>query len=244
MADGAGPNTTATQQSDDRRRRRALLWWWLSAALIALVLLVVLASCLPRGPSTGDGSDGARPTSTSTTGPTATESPTATGSPTATATPTGSATPTSAASPTSPSTSSGGGASGGPGVGGSSGAGGGGGTTGVPFTMTASVSNGALIPGTTRTLVVRVHNPNASVIRLLAVDVSVGDPGRAGCSPAWITVGNYRAGRDPRMVVRANGSGTLSVPILLVNLPSVDQNGCQGATFPLTLDGSAAQVIP
>ena len=108
--------------------------------------------------------------------------------------------------------------------------------------MTATVVGGPLRPGAVRTLRVVVSNPNSSAIELQRVDVTVGTPNLAGCLASWVQVGSFRAGTDPTTVVAGHGTATVSLPIELVDLATVNQDACKGSTFPLDLSGTAKQV--
>ena len=115
-------------------------------------------------------------------------------------------------------------------------------TGGRPFTMTATVVGGTLRPGVVRSLRIVVTNPNASAIELQRIDVSVGAPGSPGCLASWVDVGSFRSGTDPTTVVAGHGTGTVVLPIELVNLATVNQDACKASTFPLALTGTARQV--
>jgi hypothetical protein len=115
-------------------------------------------------------------------------------------------------------------------------------TTSSNFTITSTVTGGALSPGgPTQTFTFVVTNPGTGVQRLSAVAATVAaiDGGVwtavAGCSAADFTVGTptFTAGD-----IAANG-GTLTgtVTLQMKNL-GTDQNGCQGATVPLHFSAS------
>ena len=59
-----------------------------------------------------------------------------------------------------------------------------------------------------------------------------------------MSVGSYAAAHAPLLLVAAGQSMPLSLPIVLTNLATVNQDGCKGVAFPLTFNGSAAQVAP
>ncbi|WP_426566601.1 hypothetical protein ACPPVT_08705 [Angustibacter sp. McL0619] len=247
MADGTEPSTTPEQPA--AKRRRAAAGWWVLAAFSLLAVAGLLLSQLFDGAAPDATSGGRRPTPSGdqspgtgpTTAPTAgssvttgtttnsdhtTSDPTTVGTtpfPTTTRTTPGTTnpggTPSTSAGPTA--TPSG---------------------SGVPFSITSSTTNGQLLPGATRTLSVRVQNPNASAIRLLTLTVSVGNPAQPGCAASWVTVGDYRSARDPLVQIAAGQSRQVKLPITLTNLVAVNQDACKGVVFPLAFNGSAAQV--
>jgi hypothetical protein len=182
--------------------------------------------------------------------------PEPTGSPGGSALPTPAPTVTATPSPTLPSTGGGSGGSGGT-TGGGSGGGnavpgdstsdGSGdgtveGTDARPFTMTASLGGAPVLIGETRDLVVTVRNPNGSALDLRSVTATPRTPSATGCLASWVSVGSYDASRDAAVRVPARGTATVTLTFELVNLASVDQNACQGASFPLTLGGSGRLV--
>ena len=107
---------------------------------------------------------------------------------------------------------------------------------GLQLILTSTLSD-SLRPGSPRTLHVTVRNPDSVAVQLYRLDVRVGQPPVAGCLPAWVRTGRYRYAGGPKQMVPAQASVTVDLPIELVNLTAVDQNACQGTTFPLTLSG-------
>jgi hypothetical protein len=116
------------------------------------------------------------------------------------------------------------------------------GTDARPFTMTASLGGSPVLIGETRDLVVTVRNPNGSALDLRSVTATPRSPSAPGCLASWVSVGSYDASRDAVVRVPARGTATVTLTFELVNLASVNQNACQGATFPLTLGGSGRLV--
>ncbi|GAA4352952.1 hypothetical protein [Angustibacter luteus] len=271
MTEGAQP--TPTPEQPVAPRRRAALGWWVLGAFGLLAGLALVLGQLFHGPAAGQASAGSPttpPTTSHAGGQTPSFSGTATPTGTPTGTPTASPTTTGAGSSTR-SAGTGPVGSGSSGTGPRATASGsttsrpsapsttrtstpppGGGptitpsgpATGSPFTITVSGVDGPLVPGAPRTLTVQVHNPNSSTIRLLSLTASVGDPQHAGCSAAWVSVGSYAAAHAPLLLVGAGQSRPLSLPIVLTNLATVNQDGCKGVSFPLTFNGSATQVTP
>jgi hypothetical protein len=105
------------------------------------------------------------------------------------------------------------------------------------FTMTAALTGVPIMIGDTRNLTITVTNPNTQSITIQSIDVTVRQPAAAGCNPAWLAVTDFAG--TPTVVVPARGSRALTVPATLLDLPTVDQNACQGASFPLSLSGTA-----
>lgn len=110
------------------------------------------------------------------------------------------------------------------------------------FTMRTRVVGGALAPGLRRTLRVTVHNKIRSRIRVLSLRVTVRRTGVADCRRSWVRVGSYTYRRGRGRIARAGGRTRLTVPITLVNTPTVNQDACRGVTFRLKLRGTARQL--
>jgi len=90
-----------------------------------------------------------------------------------------------------------------------------------------------LAPGVTRTLSVRLSNPNASAISVEALAVTVGASG-TGCPGTTLQVGDFAG----PVLVPGGGEARTSLPVTMaVSAPP----GCQGATFPLTYGGTAVK---
>lgn len=135
-----------------------------------------------------------------------------------------------------------GGSAGGPSGGqtGGSGSGGGAAERLSALAISGRVIDGGLVPGVTRTLRLEVSNPNAQPLRLRTLETRVGQPaGAPGCLAEWVEVGPYAGG----VVAPASGSVAVDLPITLVNLPTVNQDACQGAAFPLSFS-AAAESLP
>jgi hypothetical protein len=107
------------------------------------------------------------------------------------------------------------------------------------FTMRASLRGGPIILGEQRLVEVRVSNPNQLSITVDRLTVTVRQPASAGCDPDWLEVESYVRGSGAAIVVAAGGTRTLLLDAELVNLATVNQDACQGATFPLSLTGTA-----
>lgn len=110
------------------------------------------------------------------------------------------------------------------------------------FTMRSKVVGGALAPGLRRTLRVTIHNRIRSRIRMLSLKVTVRRTGVTGCRSSWVRVGTYTDRRGRGRIAPARGRTTLNVPITLVNIPTVNQDACQGVRFRLKLRGKARQL--
>jgi hypothetical protein len=90
-----------------------------------------------------------------------------------------------------------------------------------------------LAPGVTRTLSLRLSNPNGSAISVEVLEVTVGDSA-TGCSAGTLRVGAFTG----PVLVPGGGEAQASLPVTMAaSAPSV----CQGATFPLTYGGSAVK---
>jgi hypothetical protein len=107
-----------------------------------------------------------------------------------------------------------------------------------PFRISATALGGPLFPGQERQLRVVVTNPNPSTLTVRTIEVTVETPTPATCNAAWFTVGDYNASSDAALTVDPQGSRVVVLPIELVNLPTTNQNACQGATIPLSLSGT------
>ena len=103
--------------------------------------------------------------------------------------------------------------------------------------VSASMSGGDLQLGESGLLVITVANPHehAVVIDQLAVTVQA-PPAAPGCNPAWLRVGAF--GSDDEVTIAPGGTARLTLPYELLDLPSVNQDACKGAEFPLLISGS------
>ena len=123
--------------------------------------------------------------------------------------------------------------------GGNNGSGGGNGASpnpGHPITLTGTVV-GVVRPGAPATLVVDVRNQNNQDILVTSVTGTVTSASRAGCDPAWYSVGTWSGSST----IRKNASGQVSVPLLLADLPTTNQDACKGATVQLAFTAQARQ---
>jgi hypothetical protein len=218
--------------------RRAVL------AVVLGVLLLALASCgayaLGRSGAEGDAAAAPSPGASTSASPAPTVTVTATPAP----------------APSLPSTGGGSGGSGGTTGGGTGGGnavpggrtsdGSGDGTVegsdARPFTMTASLGGAPVIIGEARDLAVTVRNPNGAPLDLRSITATATTPSAPGCLASWVSVSSYDASRDAAVRVPARGTATVTLTFELENLTSVNQNACQGSTFPLTLSGSGRLV--
>lgn len=115
------------------------------------------------------------------------------------------------------------------------------------FTLSGAV-NGALAPGLARFLLVTVSNPNSQPMQITRVNATVGDPvgglsqtALPACVKTWVSVGNYVYVSGVKSIAPANGSVVVSIPISLINLSTINQDNCKGATFPISLGGEGQQ---
>lgn len=109
----------------------------------------------------------------------------------------------------------------------------GGGDAGSAESFVVAGDVAGLTPGVTRTLSLRLSNPNHDAISVEAIVVTVGDSA-TGCSGATLRVGPLTG----PVLVPGGGEAAASVPVTMAaSAPSA----CQGATFPLTYGGSAVK---
>lgn len=110
-----------------------------------------------------------------------------------------------------------------------------------PLGFTAAVPQGAIRIGEQGTFVVTVDNPHAHPVLLETIDIEVLDPSIAGCRAEWLEVDDREPG-SWSVTVPAQGSARVRIPFVLVDLPTVNQDACQGADFPLSITGSGVPV--
>lgn len=106
------------------------------------------------------------------------------------------------------------------------------------FRLSSTALGGPLFPGAPGQLRVVITNPNPTTLTVRTIGVTVKTPSPSTCKSAWFTVGDYDASTDPALTVAPNGSSVLLLPIELIDLPTTNQNACQGATIPLSLSGT------
>lgn len=100
-----------------------------------------------------------------------------------------------------------------------------------PFTLSGDVSS--LYPGGTRTLVVRVDNPNAIPIEVTTVAVTVHD-----ASTRCLATNLFTSGFSGAVVVPKRGSASIDVTVQMARSAP---DACQNATFPLVLSAQAVK---
>jgi len=98
------------------------------------------------------------------------------------------------------------------------------------FTITGAVEG--LYPGATATLVAKVTNPHPFAIRVTSVGATTVSGG--ACPPTMLTV----TGSTTEVVIQPGATG--DVP-LTVHMDSTADDVCQGATFTLAFNGTAAE---
>ena len=108
------------------------------------------------------------------------------------------------------------------------------------FAIAGSV--GELVPGVTQLMTISINNPNSWPIQVRTIDTVVGSPQVANCPANLLSVAPYRYTSGPGVTAPGKGTTTMTVPVLLADSTTTDQNGCPGATFPLTFKGTAEKV--
>lgn len=110
-----------------------------------------------------------------------------------------------------------------------------------PLGFAAAVPEGEIRIGEPGTFVITVDNPHSHPVLLETVDIEVLEPTVPGCRAEWLRVGDFEPGSSS-VTIPAQGSARVRIPFTLVNLPTVNQDACQGADFPLSITGSGVPV--
>ena len=110
-----------------------------------------------------------------------------------------------------------------------------------PLSFAAAVPEGPIRIGEPGTFVITVDNPHSHPVRLETVGIEVLEPTVPGCRAEWLRVDDYEPGPSP-LTIPAEGSVRVRLPFTLVDLPTVNQDACQGADFPLSITGSGVPV--
>ncbi len=126
-------------------------------------------------------------------------------------------------------------------------------TSASPLTITRGVTTAQLAPDRTGDLVVVVNNPNAfpvsyaglsSVTFAKAVEPSADGSGadRPSCTAALAALESRGPFSTPRTELAAGESRSFTYPasIYMQNLPTTNQNACQGAEFVFAVTAAAA----
>ena len=90
-----------------------------------------------------------------------------------------------------------------------------------------------LAPGVTRTLFLKLSNPNNGDISVQSLTVAVGDSSKT-CTGANVRVGALTG----PVFVPGRGTAQVTLPVTMLGTAP---GACQGATFPLTYGGSAVK---
>lgn len=113
---------------------------------------------------------------------------------------------------------------------------------GHPITLSGDVV-GTVGLGSPATLNVTISNPNNQdivVTRVSGTITSVTTAGISGlpaCASNWYSVGTFNGSRP----IAKNGRGVVSVPIVLTNLASTNQDNCKGSTVSFSFNAEARQ---
>lgn len=117
--------------------------------------------------------------------------------------------------------------------------------SGQPFTVSGTAA-GSFYPGVSRTLNLRVTNPNSVTIYVTSLTVTIqSGSSKAGCDgPTNLTVTQSNASSTTPLTVPANGyvdlpAGGVTAPTLAMKDLATNQDACKGALFSLSYGGSA-----
>lgn len=106
---------------------------------------------------------------------------------------------------------------------------------------TSSRVVGDVAPGSPASLVISLGNPGSAPLVVTAVSARVtsvaGPTPGAPCSVDWYEVEPFRGSR----AVPAGGSTTVELAVVFVDSPTVNQDGCKGATYAYTYRVEARQ---
>lgn len=104
----------------------------------------------------------------------------------------------------------------------------------------AKVIDGPLIPGVKRTLRVRLINHLPDQLFVTRVVVRAKKPTASGCKAAWVKEGFFKTGKKHHALkLKPRHKHILRLPIRLKNLPTVNQDACKGARFPLLVTATS-----
>ena len=102
--------------------------------------------------------------------------------------------------------------------------------------LTSRVVGGPLYPGVRRTLRIKVDNPYHFAVRVMQVSAKTRSTTAAGCRPAWFRSTSFATHTLRKgLLVKPHRKGVKRLRIVLVNLPTVNQDACQSARFTLSL---------
>lgn len=118
------------------------------------------------------------------------------------------------------------------------GANGNGGNPGHPISVTWTVDQ-LLRPGVPATLNAVITNTNSRDILVTRVHAAVTGANHNGCNPNWVSIVDYAA--TPGTTILSNSAGTIELPVVLKDLPKINQDACKSATFNFTVTADARQ---
>ncbi|MFZ0324398.1 MAG: hypothetical protein WAN48_09740 [Actinomycetes bacterium] len=113
---------------------------------------------------------------------------------------------------------------------------------GTHLSLSSKVLKGPLVPGVTRKLRVTVKNPFPFGVRVTVLSAHASQISHTGCRTNWIAVKAFKASKKHHAVlVRARRQTATTLTIRMVNLTTVNQDACKGATFHLALRAKATR---
>jgi hypothetical protein len=97
---------------------------------------------------------------------------------------------------------------------------------GTPLVATSQVV-GEVAPGAPATLVLTLTNPAPRPVRVMAVSARITSVAASACSTSWYDVGSF-AGPT---TLPGHGVATVRLRVTFLDSPTVNQDGCKGASY-------------